>query len=146
MISNGNSNPILPAVLNKHRKYPSISSFSNKENLVSRRPYSRSLNPVRSEFALPNIFKSHLIDTILSRPLQQSNQNIIMCGNSKGFATPCFSNSKLYIGEERKDCIKRTGILLRRDKKHGNDKCIQNLSEISFGDYSQNENIKPLFL
>ncbi|OMJ67674.1 hypothetical protein SteCoe_35091 [Stentor coeruleus] len=150
MIFKGKAHPLLPPVINKHRKSPSIPVMRSKELGFSDRPEIRSLRPVKSDFALPKIYKPSAIpdtqngDFIKQEPLFSSTLLTL-----KNLKTPNFNGSLKLLPEGKNNCPSFFAI------RHANESNIlghkhkasqlTNLSEISFGLIHDDENSIPCF-
>ncbi|OMJ74949.1 hypothetical protein SteCoe_26010 [Stentor coeruleus] len=145
MIFKGKANPQLPPVINKHKKTISTSVFQSKDISISDKPATRSLKPVKSEFALPKIFRSQIIPN----PIIKNENTLNLTSQAlKNIATPCFNGSLQQFPEDKKHYINLMAAKSYRELKIPRHKHIVsqniNLSEISFGDACDNENIVPL--
>lgn len=145
MIFNGKSNPLLPPVINKHKKNPSMAAVHFKESTITERPYSRSMNPAKSELALPKIFRANLLEKVRSRIEEEKHKSPDFNQTNKIMVTPCFNNTRKYSKDERNNFMRYNGSISDRDPSHKYfmDTYITNLSEVSFGESSQMENFRP---
>ena len=134
MIDNGKFNPILPPVLNKHRKTPSIPTSRSTNSLASDRIISNSLNIQRSEASLPKIFKQSMTKIFKSKGAIYRYLTVGEITKEQNMGTPCFSNEKserssVKLAENQavtKEKIEELGKLPV--------KCIERFGEVSFGD------------
>lgn len=136
MIDNGKSNPILPPVLNKHRKNPSFPTTRSTDSLLSDRTISNSLKVQKSEVSLPNIFKQNLAKKFKLKGAiyRYLTVNDIPTGQNNG--TPCFSNEK--SDGNSVEVAGNYGLGKGKFEEIGKFpvKCIERFNEISFGDES----------
>lgn len=150
MIFKGKAYPLLPPVINKHRKNPSIPVMRYKEIGFSDRPGTRSLRPVKSDFALPKICRpSVLPDTQaddFSKQEPSLNSNLLALKNLK---TPNFNGSLQQLSEGKRNCPSFFAIRHMNESKNPGHKHkvsqLSNLSEISFGLVHDDENSIPCF-
>ncbi|OMJ70201.1 hypothetical protein SteCoe_31883 [Stentor coeruleus] len=150
MIFKGKAHPLLPPVINKHRKSPSIPVMRFKENGFSDRPGTRSLMPVKSDFTLPKISRPSVIkDTQVDNFLTQEpslNSNLLTLKNLK---TPNFNGPLQQLSEGKRNCTSFFALRHTNGSKISNhkhkDSQLTNLSEISFGLIHDDENSIPCF-
>ena len=146
MIFNGKAKPLLPPIINKHRKSPSISAIKKLNCITNDRPSSRSINPSKSEFMLPKITRGFVCNNMKSKlNIPDSFNNLLAMLTMKNIATPSF-NAVLAEDETVESNPKVKFKKIKRVNAGNND--ISNakihkkqcLNELSFGDIYESEN------
>ena len=140
MIFSGKSRPVLPPIINKHRKSPSIQTIRSKDCSLQDKPPSRSLNPSRSEFLMPKIFKEPLCNKLRTRlNIPQYHDNCLK--EIKDITTPSFSNT-LIVTEKSRIVVNEKRINAKSNIiSDANLYKTSEANEISFGVSSELESI-----
>lgn len=140
MIFSGKSRPVLPPILNKHRKSPSIQTIRSKDCSLQDKPPSRSLNPSKSEFLMPKIFKEPLCNKIRARlNIPQYHDNSLK--DNQDLTTPTFTNT-LVVNEKSRIKVNEKRINAKSNViSNANLYKSSETNEISFGVSSELESI-----
>ena len=146
MIFSGKATPLLPPIINKHRKTPSIPAMKKLNCISNDRPSSRSLNPCKSDFMLPKITRRFVCNSIKSKiNIPDTFNNLLTAHTMKNIATPSF-NAVIPEDKTVEPKLKVTCKTIKRvnagyndisNAKLHNNQC---LNEISFGDICPGEN------